>query len=215
MLILLNAKCKSHIGFCINDYFCWNNHDIYNHDVVYRYFWECWSQTIIKVIWAFFFCFEYILLIIFWFVSRSNQLNWKEILFFKNVFIVLFLCFCWKILTKNVGPIFWKKGLKLFAISSSMSILSPITIQYDGKYFCCYIYWAIRLWWCKFVLYLQYITWYSFGGYNCNSWGFSLVFHTLVNHKSSINLRRLCILSPDLIFNFIIPIAIHGFFSCS
>ena len=68
-------------------------------------------------------------------VSCSNKLNWKEMLFFsiKNVFIVLSLFR--GMFVKSVGPIFWKKKLKLFAILSLLSILSPLIIKYDGKSF--------------------------------------------------------------------------------
>ena len=36
----------------------------------------------------------------------------------------------------KVGPIFWKKELKLFSISSILSILYPLIIKYNGKYSC-------------------------------------------------------------------------------
>ena len=37
---------------------------------------------------------------------------------------------------EKVGPIFWKKELQLFSISSLLSILFPLILKYDGKYFC-------------------------------------------------------------------------------
>ena len=91
-------------------------------------------------------CFELILLIILDTVSCSYKLNWKEnaIFSFNNVFIILSLC--WGMFAEKVGPIFWTKELKLFAISSLLSILSPLIIKYDGKFCCCYTYWAINLW---------------------------------------------------------------------
>ena len=80
-------------------------------------------------------CFELISLIILDTVSCSNKLNWKEnaIFYFQNVFIVVFLC--WGMFAERVGPIFWKKELKLFAMSSLLSILSPLIMKYDGNYF--------------------------------------------------------------------------------
>ena len=80
-------------------------------------------------------CFELILLIILNTVSCSNKLNSKEnaIFSFKNVFIVM--CLCWGMFAERVGPIFWKKELKLFAMSSLLSILSPLIMKYDGNSF--------------------------------------------------------------------------------
>ena len=79
-------------------------------------------------------CFELNLLIILNNVSCSNKLNSKEnvIFSFKNVFIVMFLC--WGMFAERVGPIFWKKELKLFAMSSLFSILSPLIMKYDGNF---------------------------------------------------------------------------------
>ena len=80
-------------------------------------------------------CFEFILLIILNTVSCSKKLNSEEnaIFSFKNVFIVMFLC--WGMFVERVGPIFWKKELKLFAMSSLLSILSPLIMKYDGNSF--------------------------------------------------------------------------------
>ena len=80
-------------------------------------------------------CFESILLMILNTVSCSNKLNSKEnaIFPFKNIFIVMFLC--WGMFAERVGPIFWKKALKLFAMSSLVTILSPLIMKYDGNSF--------------------------------------------------------------------------------
>ena len=36
---------------------------------------------------------------------------------------------------EKAGPIFWEKELKLFAMSSLLSILSPLIMKYDGNSF--------------------------------------------------------------------------------
>ena len=62
--------------------------------------------------------FELILLIIFYIVSCSNELNWKKnvIFSFKNVIIDLSLRS--GMFAEKFGPILWQKELKLFALSS-------------------------------------------------------------------------------------------------
>ena len=99
--------------------------------------------------------FELILLIIFYIVSCSNELNWKKnvIFSFKNVIIDLSLRS--GMFAEKFGPILWQKELKLFALSSLLSILSPLIMKYDGNFFC-YTNWAIHLWWSN-LFYIWYI----------------------------------------------------------
>ena len=52
------------------------------------------------------------------------------------IYFFIFLSLCWDMFAEKVGPIFWKKELQLFSISSLLSILFPLILKYDGKYFC-------------------------------------------------------------------------------
>ena len=96
-------------------------------------------EIIFSLVWLIYYdnpnlCFELILLIILNSVSDSNKLNWNENAgdFFKNVFIVLFLCSGCEMLAERLGPIFWNKELKLLAMSSLLSNLSPLITKHDG-----------------------------------------------------------------------------------
>ena len=165
-------------------------------------------------------CFEFILPIIVNTVSCSNKLNSKENAIFsiKNVFIVMFLC--WGMFAERVGPIFWKKELKLFAMSSLLSILSPLIMKYDGNYFLllhllsnslmvvpvCFIFDTYLL---NFLFSSIYISLE-------NAIVILEVFFSSVSYigeSKFVNLRRLYILSLNLI-EFMMPMLIHGFFLC-
>ena len=144
---------------------------------------------------------------------------------FKNVFIIL--CLCWGMFVEKVGPIFWKKELKLFC--NILFFVNFVSIDYRYKvwweiffvvtlieqfiyggpslFYIWYIF-VVKFWWIVIFLAVFIFLWrmqlklFRF---------FSSV--SYIGESESVNLRRLYILSLNLI-EFIIPIVIHGFFLC-
>ena len=125
---------------------------------------------------------------------------------------------------ERVGPIFWKKELKLFAMSSLLSILSPLIMKYDGNYFLFvafieqfvnggpslfYIWYTPVEFW--FIVILFSSIYISLEGAIVILEFFSSI--SYIGESQFVDLRRLYILSLNSI-EFMIPILIHGFFLC-
>ena len=81
-------------------------------------------------------CFELILLIILDTVSCSNKLNWKgSVIFFFLEYFYSYVYVLRNVCREGWANILKKKELKLFAMSSLLSILSPSLTKYDVNSF--------------------------------------------------------------------------------